>query len=109
MIISIEIMKRINATVTSGKHMPISQLVKECGLDADLLGLVAGDLEQPLTSMNLFFRMIASYLAEMQKRVKMMGECYTAIQKLQIEHKIIEVTADDKEPAIVWTDQSEGA
>ena len=109
MIINIEVMKRINASVASGSYIPISQLGKECALDGDILKIVAGDVEKPVTSLNLFFRTITAYLAEMQKRVKIMDECHAAIQKLQIEHKIIEVTEENPEPAIVWTSQPEQA
>ena len=109
MIINIEVMKRINASVASGSYMPISQLEKECALDGDVLKVVAGDVEKPVTSLNFFFRTISAYLAEMQKRVKMMDECHAAIQKLQIENKIIEATEENPEPAIVWASQPEQA
>lgn len=106
MIISVEIMKNINSAIASGNFIPISQLEQDCALDGNILKTVAGDVDKPITSMSLFFSTIASYLSEVQKRVKMMNECYAAIQKLQIKHNIIEATAENQEPAIIWTNQS---
>lgn len=107
MIINVEIMKKINSTIDSGDFMPISQLEQECALDANVLKIVTEDLDKPLTSMNFFFKILLAYIGEMEKRVKMMDECYAVIQKLQIENKIIDATPDNQEPAIIWMDHQE--
>lgn len=43
-----------------------------------------------------------AYLKELHKRVKMLNECYMAIQKLQIENDIIEASQELPDPPIIW-------
>jgi hypothetical protein len=52
--------------------------------------------------MKFFLKIIDEYLSETQKRVKMLGECYHAIQKLQIEHGVIEKLPEGGDPPIIW-------
>jgi gamma-glutamylcysteine synthetase len=97
-------MKRINASVASGDFLPIREISKACMLDETILSSAVGDLDKPVKSMTFFFQALSSYLTELQKRVKMMSECYAAIQKLQMKHNVISVTADMPDPAIVWNE-----
>ncbi|MDL2264693.1 hypothetical protein LJC31_08590 [Synergistaceae bacterium OttesenSCG-928-I11] len=102
MIVTVEVMKRVNASVASGNYMSTGELASACMLDETVLRSAVGDLDKPVKSMTVFFQALSSYLTELQKRVKMMSECYTAIQKLQMKHDLISATADAPDPAIVW-------
>jgi hypothetical protein len=99
-----EVLKKINASVASGNYLQVREISNECMLDETILRSAISDLDKPVKSMTFFFQVLSSYLAELQKRVKIMSECYTAIQKLQMKHSVISVTADVPDPAIVWTE-----
>jgi hypothetical protein len=100
MIITIDIMKKINNSIASAKYMSLSDMAKECYLDEKLLESVVGELDKPLTSMRAFFSMIEEYITATQKRVKMLNECYNAIQRAQIDSGAI--AADVQDPPILW-------
>ena len=97
--ITVDILKKINSSVATGDLLPIGQFAKECGLDEDLLKTVAGSLDEPVVSVNYFFATMESYVSEVQKRIRMLSECYSAIQKLQMDNGIIK---NGDQPAIIW-------
>jgi hypothetical protein len=99
-IITIDILKKINGSIASGKFFTMGEIAQECCLDEKVLEVVGGDLNNNVTSMNTFLKTMDAYLSEMQKRVKMLNECYNAIQKLQLTHGVIKKGAGD--PPIVW-------
>jgi hypothetical protein len=101
-IITIDILKKINGSIASGKFLILGEIAKECCLDEKVLEVVAGDLSRGISSMGFFLKTMDAYLSEIQKRVKMLGECYNAIQKLQIEHGVIKKPPKDGDPPIVW-------
>jgi hypothetical protein len=100
-IITIDILKKINGSIAVGKLLTMSEIAKECCLDEKVLEVVCGDLALGVSSMTSFLRTIDAYLTETRKRVKMLNECYTAIQKLQIEHGVIDKT-ESEDPPILW-------
>jgi hypothetical protein len=102
MIITIDMMKKLNDSLAEAKPLSFLELAKECYLDEKLLSFIIGELDKPVPSMKMFFSAMDDYLAEMRKRVKMLDECYTAIQKAQIEQSIITATSDSPDPPIVW-------
>ncbi|MDR1471924.1 MAG: hypothetical protein LBS75_05315 [Synergistaceae bacterium] len=102
MIITIDIMKKLNDSLVSSSPLSFADLAKECYLDEKLLACLIGELDRPVTSMKTFFSAVDDYLVEMRRRVKMLDECYTAIQHAQMEQAIITVTPDDPAPPIVW-------
>ncbi|MDR1917264.1 MAG: hypothetical protein LBQ58_11915 [Synergistaceae bacterium] len=102
MIITIDIMKKLNDSFATNSLMSFADMAKECYLDEKLLSFLIGELDMPITSMKIFFATIDEYLAEMQKRAKMLSECYTAIQHVQIEQSIIKTTPDVPDPPILW-------
>lgn len=102
MIITIDMLRRINSSVASGDLLTLGQLAEECGLDVKILELLFGDLTQKVPSMAFFFNTMEDYLKELHKRIKILSECYTAIQRLQIENNIIEASQEASDPPIVW-------
>lgn len=102
MIVTVDMMKRVNAAILSGKHMTKADLVDGCMLDQGALEAAVGALDAPIKTMTEFFEVLDEYIAELQNRLKMMGECYKAIQKLQIDNEIIKMTDEDTDPAIIW-------
>lgn len=105
-IVTVEVLKKINGSLVSGQAFTVGDMARECALDEAILKAVEKDLSRPLESVNAFFQLMASYLSEMQKRVKIMSECYTAIQKLQIKHAVISTSAERQFPPIVWENES---
>jgi chromosomal replication initiation ATPase DnaA len=99
-IITIDILKKINGSIASGKFLTMGEIAQECCLDEKVLEVVAGDLNSNISSMNKFLKTVDAYLIETQKRVKVLSECYNAIQKLQVSHGIIKKGASD--PPIIW-------
>jgi hypothetical protein len=99
-IITIDILKKINGSIASGKFLTMGEIAQECCLDEKVLEVVAGDLNSGISSMNFFLKAMDAYLVETQKRVKMLNECYNAIQKLQLTHGIIKKGSGD--PPIFW-------
>ncbi|MDR1965654.1 MAG: hypothetical protein LBQ36_02990 [Synergistaceae bacterium] len=102
MVITIDILKKINSSIASGSFMTMRELACDCYLDEKILERIFGSLEQPVRSMGLFFSTINQYIAEMQKRVKMLNECYTAVQKAQIAGSAIKATQKNPDPPIIW-------
>jgi hypothetical protein len=100
-IITIDILKKINGSIVAGELISMGEIAKECCLDEKVLEAVAGDLGKKISSMGFFLRTIDSYIIETRNRVKMLNECYQAIQKLQIDNGIIKKTADG-DPPILW-------
>lgn len=100
--ITIDTMKKINATVKSGKYLTMGDLVGECGLDEGVLQMAVGDLAAQIKSMTGFFDAMNSYIAQLSNRLKMMSECYLAIQKLQLDNDMIEKTPEMPDPPIIW-------
>jgi hypothetical protein len=100
-IITIDILKKINGSIANGTLLTMREIAKECCLDEKVLGVVSGDLDKKVVSMNFFLNTIDAYLAETRNRVKILNECYSAIQKLQIDHGVIKKTADG-DPPILW-------
>jgi hypothetical protein len=100
-IITIDILKKINGSIADGKFLTIGEIAKECCLDEKVLEVVSGDLGQNISSMNFFLDAMDAYLSETRKRVKMLGECYNAIQKLQLEHGVIDKSLGG-DPPILW-------
>jgi hypothetical protein len=79
----------------------MGEIAKECCLDEKLLEVVSGDLSQNISSMNYFLKTVDAYLTETRKRIKMLNECYNAIQKIQLEHGVIDKN-EDGDPPILW-------
>jgi hypothetical protein len=100
-IITIDILKKINGSIAAGELLTMGEIAKECCLDEKVLEVVSGDLGKKIASMGFFLNTIDSYLVETRKRVKMLNECYNAIQKLQIEHGVIKET-EGGDPPILW-------
>jgi hypothetical protein len=95
-------MKKINGSIASGELMPLQEIAKECYLDEKILESVAGKLDQPVKSMRFFFATMENYIIELQKRVEMLNECYTAVQQAQIAKNTIKATPEISDPPIVW-------
>lgn len=106
MLVTVDVLKKMNDSIASGNPPLISDLISECALDEAILKESVGDLGKSISSMTVFFQTMTAYLAEVQKRVKVMSECYFAIQKLQLKYSIIEATPDVQDPPIVWNNQS---
>lgn len=102
MIVTVEMMKRINAGIASKKYLLMRDIANGCSLDPLALEAAIESLDTPVTSMSVFFDALSSYIIELENRMKMMSECYKAIQKLQIDNEIITVTDEDPDPAIIW-------
>jgi hypothetical protein len=100
-IITIDILKKINGSIADGKFFTMGEIAKECCLDEKVLEVVSGDLGQNVSSMNFFLNTMDAYLSETRKRVKMLSECYNAIQKLQLEHGVIDKSSGE-DPSILW-------
>jgi hypothetical protein len=100
-IITIDILKKINGSITDGALLTMREIAKECCLDEKVLEVVSGDLEKKVASMRFFLKTIDAYLIETRNRVKILSECYSAIQKLQIDHGVIKKTGDG-DPPILW-------
>lgn len=101
-IVTLEIMKKINAGIASQNFLTFEDILTGCSLDRGTLETVVEDLSKQVTSMSIFFDTMESYVAELDNRLKMMAECYKAIQKLQIDNQIISPTDEIPDPAIVW-------
>jgi hypothetical protein len=101
LIITIDILKKINGSIADGKFLTMKEIAKECCLDEKILEVVSGDLGKSVSSVNFFLKTMDAYLSETRKRVKMLNECYSAIQKLQIDHGVISNSAQG-DPPIVW-------
>lgn len=103
MIVSVAMMKKVNAGVMSGNYLTLDDVARGCSLDPSAMSSAAGgELDRPIKSMGEFFEALDAYIAEISKRLKMMSECYTAIQKLQIEHEMITKTDENPDPPIIW-------
>lgn len=102
MLITVEILKRVNGSIATGTPMSLHDLIPECALDEAVLKEAMGNLDKPVSSMSVFFEAMIAYVDEVQKRVKVMSECYNAIQKLQMKYSLIEATSDLPDPPIVW-------
>ncbi|MDR1650478.1 MAG: hypothetical protein LBR87_01670 [Synergistaceae bacterium] len=102
MVITIDIMKKINGAIASGSMVSLREIAKECYLDERLLESVIGEIDGPVKSMKFFFSCIERYITETQKRVKMLDECYTAIQQAQLKAKAINATKELPDPPIIW-------
>jgi hypothetical protein len=100
-IITIDILKKINGSIAAGEFLLMREIAKECCLDEKVLEAVSGDLGKEISSMGLFLKTIDLYIIETRNRVKMLNECYKAIQKLQIDNGVIKKTADG-DPPILW-------
>lgn len=100
--ISVEMMKRINAGIASKNYLTVRDMISGCDLDEKALEAAAGNLDTQLTTMTLFFDTLSSYLAEIDNRMKMMSECYKAIQKLQLDNDMIHISDETPDPAIIW-------
>jgi hypothetical protein len=100
-IITIDILKKINGSIAGGRFLTMREIAKECCLDEKVLEVVSGDLGRDVSSMNFFLKTMDAYLSETRKRVKMLNECYSAIQKLQIDHGVIDKSAGG-DPPILW-------
>jgi hypothetical protein len=100
-IITIDILKKINGSIANGKFFTMREIAKECCLDEKVLEVVSGDLGKDVSSMNFFLKTIDAYLSETRKRVKMLNECYSVIQKLQIDHGVIS-GSESEDPPIRW-------
>ena len=101
-IVTVEVLRKINSVLASGQVFSVADMARECSLDETILKVVEKDFSRPLESVNAFFRLVSAYLAEMQKRVKIMDECYTAIQQLQLKHAVIKASTGVQNPPIVW-------
>jgi hypothetical protein len=102
MVITVDILKKINRLIASGNCPTLSQVAEECSLDEKMLTHVCGDLGRTVPSMVFFFSAMESYLEEMGKRLKMMSECYRAIQKMQIENGFIKPLDKPDVTPIIW-------
>lgn len=100
--ITIGMMKKVNATVKSGSFLAMRDLIDECGLDEGVLQTAVGDLDAKVKSMSGFFDAMHKYVAQLDNRLKMMKECYQAIQKLQADNELIEITPEIPDPPIIW-------
>jgi hypothetical protein len=101
-VITVDILKKINNSIASGNYLTIGQIAKECSLDEKMLTHVCGDLSRYITSMGFLFSTIDSYLEEMHKRMRMMGDCYRAIQKMQLDNGVIKPWQNPAETPILW-------
>ncbi len=102
MIITVDVLKKVNGAIAEGKPLSLAEMADECALDARMLELVAGDLSRKITGMSFFFAMVKSYLIEMDKRVKKLSDRYREIQWLQSESGAIKVTPETPDPPINW-------
>lgn len=102
MIITIDILKKINGSIASNTFYTIRELARECYMDEKVLEVVTGDLGREVSSMGNFLEMVELYIVEMQKRVRILNECYHAIQKLQVDNGIIDKTGEIPDPPIIW-------
>jgi len=102
LIITVDILKKINNSAASGKPLPASEVASLCSLDEKLLQRACGKLDQPVQSLNAFFRMMDAYLKETADRIKALGDCCASIQKLQAERGVIKQGAKGKDAPIVW-------
>lgn len=102
MIITVDVLKKINGAIAKGEPLSLSQVADECSLDAKMLSLVAGDLSQKITGMRSFFTTMQLYLVEMDKRVKRLEAKYKEIQSLQIASGMIEATGTMSDPPLEW-------
>lgn len=101
--ITVDMMKKINAGIASKKYLTVKDIAAGCSLDAGALEAAADeDMDKQITSMTMFFDILSAYLAEIDNRMKMMNECYKAIQKLQMDNDMIQVTDETPDPAIIW-------
>ncbi|MDR3354534.1 MAG: hypothetical protein LBO21_05805 [Synergistaceae bacterium] len=102
MVITVDILKKINRLIASGNYPTLGQVAAECSLDKKMLTHVCGDLGRTVPSMIFFFNAMESYLEETAKRLKMMSECYRAIQKMQIENGFIKPQDKPDVTPIIW-------
>ena len=102
MIITVDILKKINNAIEDGKPLTLAEVGGECSLDLGMLSLVAGDLSQNINGMDSFFLTIESYLIEMDKRVKKMSKLYKGIQQMQIQNGTIAAAGMIADPPIRW-------
>jgi hypothetical protein len=101
-VITVDILKKVNSSLVSGNHLTLGQIAEECSLDEKMLMHVCGDLGRKVSSMGFLFSTLDSYLEEVSKRMKMMSECYRAIQKMQIENGIVKPFEKPDATPIVW-------
>ena len=67
MIITIDILKKINGSIELNTFYTIRELARECYMDEKVLEAVAGDLGREVSSIGGFLNMMESYIMEMQK------------------------------------------
>lgn len=102
MVITLDILKKIDHAIVNGKPLSLSEIGEECCLDSEILTFVAGELSQEISCMDFFFSTLVSYLVEMDKRVKRMNKQYKAIQSMQIMNGTIEATSAFPDPPVKW-------
>jgi len=102
MVITIDIMKKINGSIASGNFISLREIARDCYLDEKIFESITGELDRPIKSMKFFFSSIDQYILETQKRVKMLGECYSAVQAAQLSGNVIKATNELSDPPILW-------
>jgi hypothetical protein len=95
-------MKKINGAIASGNYASLREIASECCLDEKILESVIGEIDKPIKSMKFFFSMVDQYIQEVQKRVKMLGECYAAVQMAQLGSSAIKKTKELPDPPVIW-------
>lgn len=100
--ITVDMMKKVNAGIASKKYVTMQEVADQCALDPSVLEAAVDSLEAEITTMDMLFEALSKYLEELSGRLKMMLECYRAIQKLQIDNEVIYISDEHPDPAIIW-------